>query len=378
MPRAGGAHQLFMIHWMRDHTAYPMVFCMMPNRTRETYTGVLRYTRQLFGASHISFVLCDYELALRHAVREVFAGIFLRGCWFHFAKNVFLKARQMHINNAVAVRMAMALPLLPAERISEGIDFVCERISNDGFTRFMQRQWRNTNISVFGFDNRTNNAIESLHGQLLKIIGRAQPNFWVFVQFLQKFEHYKCSNLIRVLSGLQLRRRGRRRYIELNQRINNAQHQFEQHGHLRHFLSVTSHTVIGIHRLFDPNVPIEEIPDTEGMVLNDVQSLEEAANIDLDVENAALVPFFGNAGAELNHIPDLVMLQDIRLNQILAFRSKGESLTLLQIYMEEEVRHQDASLRLPYGLNPVKAMMQRERRKVQPPIPASLEDAALH
>ncbi|XP_044763807.1 uncharacterized protein LOC123320525 [Coccinella septempunctata] len=95
VPRAGGAHQLFIIHWMRDYTAYPVVFCMMPNRTRETYTGVLRYTRQLFGASHISSVLCDYEVALRHAVREVFAGISLRGCWFHFAKNVFLKARQM-------------------------------------------------------------------------------------------------------------------------------------------------------------------------------------------------------------------------------------------------------------------------------------------
>ncbi|XP_044745109.1 uncharacterized protein LOC123306973 [Coccinella septempunctata] len=282
--------QVEPISWMRDHTAYPVVFCMMPNRTRETYTGVLRYTRQLFGASHISSVLCDYELALRHAVREVFAVISLRGCWFHFAKNVFLKARQMHINDAVGVRMAMALPLLPAERISEGIDFVCERISNDGFTRYMQRQWRNTNISVFGFDNRTNNAIESLHGQVLKIIGRAHPNFWVFVQFLQKFEHYKCSDLIRVLSGLQLRRRGRRRYIELNQRINNAQRQFEQDGNLRHFLSVTSHTVMGIHRLFDPNVPIEEIPDTEGMVPNDVQGLKEAANIDLDVENAALVP----------------------------------------------------------------------------------------
>ncbi|XP_044754718.1 uncharacterized protein LOC123313775 [Coccinella septempunctata] len=209
--------------------------------------------------------------------------------FFHFYN--YFSARQMHIADAVAVRMVMALPLLPSERISEGIDLVCERINNDGFSRYMQRQWRNTNISVFGFSNRTNNAIESLHGQLLKIIGRAHPNFWVFVQFLQKFEHYKCSDLLRVLSGLQLRRRERRRYLELNQRINDAQHRFGQDGNLRQFLSVTSHTVIGMNRLFDPNLPIEEIPDSEGMIPNAVQGLEEVPNIPaIDEADAALVP----------------------------------------------------------------------------------------
>ncbi|XP_044747367.1 uncharacterized protein LOC123308666 [Coccinella septempunctata] len=147
----------------------------MPNRTRQTYIGVLQFNRQLFGTSVVSSVLCDYEMALRQAGLEVFSGISLRGCWFHFAKNVFMKARQMHIADAVAVRMVMSLPLLPSERISEGIDLVCEIINNDGLSRYMHRQWRNTNISVFGFSNRTNNAIE-LHGQLLKIIGRAHPN----------------------------------------------------------------------------------------------------------------------------------------------------------------------------------------------------------
>ncbi|XP_044744255.1 uncharacterized protein LOC123306351 [Coccinella septempunctata] len=44
--------------------------------------------------------------------------------------------------------------------------------------------------------------------------------------------------------------------------------------------------------------------------------------------------------------------------------------------MEEEIRHNEASLRLTNGFLTVKPMMQRERRKVQPPIPATLEDAA--
>lgn len=36
----------------------------------------------------------------------------------------------MHIDGVVFVRMAMALPLLPGDKMSNGIQLICELISN--------------------------------------------------------------------------------------------------------------------------------------------------------------------------------------------------------------------------------------------------------
>lgn len=41
----------------------------------------------------ISYVMTDYELALRRAIITVFEGVNLKGCWFHYAKAVYMKCK---------------------------------------------------------------------------------------------------------------------------------------------------------------------------------------------------------------------------------------------------------------------------------------------
>ncbi|GLV46406.1 hypothetical protein CBL_21419, partial [Carabus blaptoides fortunei] len=103
--------------------------------------------------------MADYETALRNAVTEIFPDQQLHGCWFHYCKNVYKRARALHLVQQDAhpllrriVKITLALPLLPQESIEEGIAYgrsMGEDIpASVPFFAYMQRQWADRNISV--------------------------------------------------------------------------------------------------------------------------------------------------------------------------------------------------------------------------------------
>lgn len=77
-------------------------------------------------------IMADYETGLRAAIRKFWPGVKLRGCWFHFCKNINKRCRKLNMSrllkkNSRAKRIKkalMSLPLLPAEQIIEGYECV--------------------------------------------------------------------------------------------------------------------------------------------------------------------------------------------------------------------------------------------------------------
>lgn len=140
--------------------------------------------------------MTDYERSLRNDALIVFPTVQLHGCWFHFVRAEFRISRALNLYSfsadiTKAIKMAMVLPLLPANLISEGITAVETEstTSPENFQRFcsyLRNTWLSENISVFLLPNRTNNAVESVHRSLFRIVGRAHPNIWMFISFLQK------------------------------------------------------------------------------------------------------------------------------------------------------------------------------------------------
>lgn len=129
---------------------------------------------------------------------------------------------------AQGVRMAMCLPLLSPNLFIQGCEaveqhFHLEPVANEGtvqqFNNYLRRQWSRANISVYRLGTRSNNAVEGFHSILKRTIGRSHPSFWVFLGELQKLEHGRACDILRLQQGLQRRERPRRAYRNLDRRI---------------------------------------------------------------------------------------------------------------------------------------------------------------
>ena len=149
------------------------------------------------------YAMGDYEIASRNALMQNFPYVTLIGCWFHFTKALFDNIKKtglykLYKTNQVFrqwIRKLMALPLLPEEEI-HGVyislnqpifqidDSTKELITK--FRMYLNRTWitGNINLSVFYYENTTNNGVESYHKSLKSYIKTPHPNIWKFMACL--------------------------------------------------------------------------------------------------------------------------------------------------------------------------------------------------
>lgn len=208
MPKMGLA-QLFIIHAQHEGTLFPLAYFLMTSHTKKAYLAAFRGWASVFGAIHPSSVMADYEDSLRAAVREMWPSAAIRGCWFHFAQAIFRMAKKLGVSLVPAdmnlVMMAMTLPLLPQAKVAEGMQFVQSQMSGASgkkFGLYLKEQWGQKNISVFGFEARTNNLAESFHRNLMRHIKVAHPGVWAFVDHLRTVGHNKAMDLLRYNRGI--------------------------------------------------------------------------------------------------------------------------------------------------------------------------------
>lgn len=67
--------------------ALPLTWVLMPNETRESYTAVIMYFKNIL-APHLHPATCmtDYEIPLYTAILSIYNNITASGCFFHFTK----------------------------------------------------------------------------------------------------------------------------------------------------------------------------------------------------------------------------------------------------------------------------------------------------
>lgn len=89
----------------------------------------------------------DYESGLRKAIRNVYSGVKIIGCWFHYCQAVRRKCRQTkgffrsllcHKNGYAIYKMLLALPLLPQDKIPEGFVFIRKTVKNSKLSALLE------------------------------------------------------------------------------------------------------------------------------------------------------------------------------------------------------------------------------------------------
>lgn len=148
----------------------------------------------------------DYEQGMRKAAKEVWPGVVLPGCAFHFnqtirrnyMKRVFPKPRKgshaSHAHSKVK-SMFMNLQYLPHKKIKRGFRAIGLyqinngiaanfREFNDYFNNYWMRKVKPRNFSKHRSDHRTNNICESFNNQMNASLP-PNPNMYNFLHVMK-------------------------------------------------------------------------------------------------------------------------------------------------------------------------------------------------
>ena len=168
------------------------------------------------------FVCLDFELGAIHAFEHCFPGIFIIGCWFHYAQCVYRKIKEiglkkqygedLELRNLVQNCIALALCYHKEDGRSEIVDIFISHVieKSVGITTkyprfaelidYMNKTWIEGEDEEKGptfkiiwwnhwshMETRTNNTNEAYNFRItVKLGNKAHPNIWIWVEFIQE------------------------------------------------------------------------------------------------------------------------------------------------------------------------------------------------
>ena len=256
-------HQLYTIHARLFGSVIPLVFVLMPNRTRETYRRVLHQLKFQQPGLNPQHVMMDFEMAAIGAFRDEFPDVECSGCFFHLCQNVYrhvinegLKGvYETDADFATCIRCIPAIALMRENDIEEAFDALvsdlnfdqrCMPIADyfeDTYVGRPQRRgrrrpptfphtlWNVHNRTLQDMD-RTNNHIEGWHRSFQTLIGAQIPNIFRFVQKLKEEQMLNENQIARLVAG-QPPNPKRRRYQDLNERIINILESYDNRTYMQ-------------------------------------------------------------------------------------------------------------------------------------------------
>ncbi|KAI6655754.1 hypothetical protein LOD99_1896 [Oopsacas minuta] len=123
--------QLFSIHAFEGDKLIPLIYCLLPAKTRIIYSEVILAlkdkTNELTTILLPELITCDFESGLIASIRLEFPTACIRGCYVHFCQAVYRKVQILGLsqfytseeNNKIYIRKLLALAFIPVELIPQ-------------------------------------------------------------------------------------------------------------------------------------------------------------------------------------------------------------------------------------------------------------------
>ncbi|KAL0861403.1 hypothetical protein ABMA27_008947 [Loxostege sticticalis] len=183
-----GFHQLYTIHGYDDktHIITPIFYALLPNKKTVTYKLLLKLIKKQISDFQPAKITLDFEVAAINAFQQTFPEIIFKGCYYHFNRCLWKKAKSLKITTRVLKRhvsRCIGIARLPQSDIDEGYKYVIGRSPKDTkikkFNKYFQIQWFKKqdfgNCSCANEIIRTNNNIEGWHRKINGFVGRTHP-----------------------------------------------------------------------------------------------------------------------------------------------------------------------------------------------------------
>ncbi|XP_034245775.1 uncharacterized protein LOC117647909, partial [Thrips palmi] len=239
-PSVKDCYQLITIMAVAYDHVFPVVSALMTRKTKEAYKMLFKSVKELCPGIRMPHIMSDFEKGLCGALREEFPETTLTGCLFHVDQAMCKKSAKLGLrpllqeNQAAGevVRMCMALPFLPHDKIDNGFKEVKEHSELQEFheevkpfLEYVDKTWIKgvgaKHLSVYRRHRRTNNDQESYHRTLVDMVGSPHPNAWCWIEAFRSHEAHHWRRYLSVSAGFSVTRCQKKKYRLLNKNIRN-------------------------------------------------------------------------------------------------------------------------------------------------------------
>lgn len=206
--------QLFTIHGYVNEHYIPLLFCLLPNKSTETYKKLFTLvistclTHKL--SLSINEIVVDFEKAIHLAAVDVWPNVQIIGCRFHLAQSWYRKIQNCGLVTEYKtetseigrwLRLTFALMYLDPKEVGDCFALeLSEHMPQDGrlvqFADYLVDYYISEE-SVFppviwaeqsATLSRTTNACESFHSNFNSSMYKEHPNLFVFIEKLKEFQ----------------------------------------------------------------------------------------------------------------------------------------------------------------------------------------------
>ena len=195
---------------MKFGQQFPLAYCLLPNKTRETYERVFELLKQKCADLDIEFhptsVMSDFELAIIQAIQLAFPQTIPKGCYFHFCQCLTRQVQALGMQVRYReeqeirtfIRKTAALAFVPVRYIRLAWQAIKAEAPNEpgtciaDFIAYFEQTWLVENYppslwNVFNMETvRTNNRVEGWNSKLKKRVEKAHPNVFEIVEVFKK------------------------------------------------------------------------------------------------------------------------------------------------------------------------------------------------
>lgn len=216
-------YQLYTIHAdvgsNEDYVnVVPVAYALLPDKKESTYKLLFELIKSQIPEWEPAVMTMDFEVASIQAVKHIFPGVKILGCFYHFKKSLWRKAKELGVNKTQPgkdhVQLCSALSHLPLDMVDDGWLYVMEEspISAEitNFNDYFVQTWLENStlagtFTTYGELNKTNNAVEQWNSHIRKYI-KPKPNIAQLLEGLIKDMKY-YSGVLKNPNGIQISKR---------------------------------------------------------------------------------------------------------------------------------------------------------------------------
>lgn len=156
------------------------------------------------------FIMCDFEYNLRKSIKDNFIECNLKGCYFHYIKNLWSKCKKIGLckkkyidKTKILIFSLKLITLIKSNRQNEFFNQI-EKYAINGndyekeiyckFIKYYKKVWLNSNYirvdlcTEIDLEDRTNNTIEGFNNSFAKFIEIYKPRLSYFIEKIKAIQ----------------------------------------------------------------------------------------------------------------------------------------------------------------------------------------------
>jgi len=248
-------YQLYTIHFESHGGHNPTgIYCLLVNKTRNTYDRMLSALKQLIPSAAPERVLVDFESAAMGAFHDAYPEAQIRGCYFHLCQSINRKVNEVGLKQEyetdnevrgflrcltaishvpeddVVMAFEMLVSEMPAnEKVNDVVTYFEHtyvrgrrrpgRAANYGQAIFPIALWNQFDAAGEGIA-RTTNSVEGWHYSLQSLFMCQHPTMWTFLAGIERDSQMSKTAYLQAATGVQ--HVTEKKYRDLKARVTRA------------------------------------------------------------------------------------------------------------------------------------------------------------